>query len=686
MSLFLRPDDKQRIELLWRQSPAAEGLYWGLLNRAMERASAPLLGASDTEWWYHAAEFLSDGAMALALKPAAPLAAWLRSTILAIVRRPIDDWVGPYFRDHDADPPIGHLETAHLGWGVALAVDLAPDIFTREEREEIFDVLRKHCIALCLRWLDGNPIVANWHCVMTAGVALPAAVMGDEDALKRAKHEFQKGQDIFQPDGSYAESLQYGNYAAYAQMLTWESLVRHDPKLSTSLSLDPYARMPSWQAASLFYRKPMSGWGSQPVPRSANFNDSSAIFRPSADLLLHIAVRCRDHAPVEAGLARWLFDQLYCPFVEQAPHDRATFGLVNDFGFLTIPLLPLACDPITPEEAGIPLACGFSCGDMIARDNWQGRTVLAVHGAGEPLHGPGHLHADLNSFILVHNRERLLADPGHTCYRTLVQRLIATSSQTHNLCTFAAEPGPDQPKTAPIEQDKSLRRYFNSSTREAQPPVVRGGKRLLLSRLDDVTAMGSEVAAVYGEPIQEFSRFWLLCGSHVLFVVDHIRSSRPVKTTWNWLLNNRDGQLQMKTFRPDRIVARRGEAGMKLFHMAGGKMHGPTYAHIHDAYHPLPAKLGHGSPGTGTLMHWTEKNALAERIAVHAICMDHYGTIAGWHLKSEEGYAVVLDGPRGSQKWKLRIQGEELIAEEAIHGRTYSVKPDKNAAWKLTRI
>jgi hypothetical protein len=444
--------------------------------------------------------------------------------------------------------------------------------------------------------------------------------------------------------------------------------------------------MPRWQAASLFYRKPMSGWGSHPVPRSANFNDSSAIFRPSADLLLHIAVRCRDHAPVEAGLARWLFDKLYCPFVEQAPHDRATFGLVNDFGFLSIPLLPLACDPITPEEAGIPLACGFSCGDMIARDSWQGRTVLAVHGAGDPLHGPGHLHSDLNSFILVHNRERLLADPGHTCYRTLVQRLITTSSQAHNLCTFAVEPGPDQPKTAPIEQDKSLRRYFNSSTHEAQPPVVRGGKRLLLSRVDDVTAMGSEVAAVYGSPIQEFSRFWLLCGTHVLFIIDHIRSSQPVRTTWNWLLNNRDGQLQMKTFRPDRIVARRGEAGMKLFHLAGGKMHGPTYAHIHDAYHPLPAELGDGAPGTGMLMHWTEKSALCERIAAHAVCMDHYGTIAGWHLKSEEGYAVVLDSPRGSQKWKLRIQGKELIVEDTVNGRTYSVKPDKNSSWNLTKI
>src|SRR5690606_17159584 len=131
--------------------------------------------------------------------------------------------------------------------------------------------------------------------------------------------------------------------------------------------------------------------------------------------------------------------------------------------------------------------------------------------------------------------------------------------------------------------------------------------------------------------IDTFMRFFVLCGEHALFIIDHIVSSRPVRTTWNWLLNNRDGTLDAKPVPPDRLVVRRGDAGLKLFHLGDGQFRGPVYAHVHDAYHPQPDQISEGRPGSGMLYRWQEQTAKTTRTVVHAIPIDHYGAIAGWH-------------------------------------------------------
>ena len=682
MSLFLSPAEKENFECLRRSSPVAQTLFWMLINRAEKRASSPgLTGPATVDyWWHHASDYLTDAAMANALKPSPSLALWIRDVTLSIVRRPRADWIGPAFRDHAGPEPAGNLETAHLTWAVAIALDLAADAFTPVEQEEIAGALRAKGLVLCRRWLDRNNHLANWRCVLNAGVGVAAAVLDDKEQLRHSGEEFRLCQQVFQPDGSYGESLQYGNYAASTQMLTWEALVRRSPELADSLCLEPYCLMPRWQATSLLYNKPLSGWGGHPKPRSANFNDSAALFRPSADLLLHISARSKDKHPLEAGLARWLFDTLYLPGISAKGGGSASFGFDNDFGFLTFALLPQAVAALSPEEAGLPPTSGFSCGDLFARDSWTGRTILAVHGAGDALHGSGHLHGDLNSFILVHNRERLLVDPGHCCYRNLLHELDK-SSQTHNTCTFLAG-------DRTIQQTTRLRRCFNPADRTPEAAVDRRGRRLLLERIDDVTAMGSEVAALYGKPITEFSRFWFLCGTHALFIVDRILFSEPVKTTWNWLLNNRDGDLDLKIIPPDRLVARRGDAGIKLFHLGNGNMRGPIHAHIHDTYQTAPAQKGEGAPGSGQLVRWTEKSPLVERTVVHAICVDHYGSVAGWHFRVEEGFAAILEGPQRSEIWKLKIDTAalEFHIDETITGRRYSITNQPASGWTLNKL
>lgn len=693
MSLFLSTSDKENFLVFHKGNAFSKAIFWALVNRSEKRASTPGLNNSETtaQWWHCASEYLTDAAMVHKFKPSVTLTAWLRDATLSIARRPIADWVGPPFRDHSTNPACGHLETAHLSWALAIVLDLAPEVFSEQERDELTTTLHEKGIALCQRWLDTHSDLANWRCVLNAGVAVAAAVINDKEAIESAVREFNLCLDAFQPDGSYAESLQYGNYAAYALMLAREALTRRDPSLEARLPLAPYVHKPRWDAASLLYLKPLTGWGAYPRPRSANFNDSSAMYRASGDLLLHIAARGKSAYPKDAGLARWLFDTLYLPCFEQPPHDLASFGFINDFGFLSIPLLPQAAAALSPQAAGIGHVSRFSCGDILIRDNWEsdgGTTTLSIRGAGDPLHAPGHLHGDLNSFILTHNKERLLADPGHSCYRNLI-RDLEVSSFSHNTCTFVlSEAGNGSAQEAAkasalIQQTHTCKRLILPSCNLPEPPAHRGGTFRLAARQDDVSVAVSEVAALYGDPISEFTRIWMLCGSHALFVIDRIRSKTPVLTHWNWLLNNRDGQLDLKLVQPDRIVVRRGNAGMKIFHTAKAHLQQPQHAYIHDAYHPLPAQQGEGKSGSGQLIRWAETMPATERLAVHAICVDSPGMIADWHLRQTEG-DIGLESPGATLLWQLHTGADKqtFTLRETVSNRNYTLS-DHNGQWQL---
>jgi len=688
MAIFLSDEERTLINEQRKTEPMNR-FYWALLDRAQKRAQSPGIIGFDTSvhYWHAVAEYMTDAAMAYALKPERDLGIWLRDTTLSLVRRDADDWVGPWFRNHDTELPLGHLETAHLCLAVAAPLDLAPDVFIEAEREEITAKLRDEGIPMCLRWLENRGSLNNWHCIMTFGLASAAAVLDDRVAMQKAVEYFNICVQAYQPDGTYTESLQYSNYASQGLMLAYEALVRRDPSLAKQISAVPYAKGVPWSLYSYFYKKPLTKWGPYPLPRSANFNDSAAIHRPTADVLLHMAVRAQDELPTEAGLATWLFEELYLPYVDQVPYDLMSFGFFNQFGFLAMPLMVHAPAAISPVDTDLPTMAHFSCGDTLVRERWGGRTILAVHGASEPNYGPGHLHGDINSFILVHNQERLLLDPGHACYRSLTRELDV-STKTHNTCTFLVEPDAtsrpeDKANARLLQQSTTLRRLMV----DGQPtePVERGGQHLLSVQEGSISVVGSEAAALYGAPIESFKRFFILCREHALFIIDHITSSQPVRTTWNWLLNNRDGGLNVKLFPPDRLVARRGDAGIKLFHLGGGQFQGPVYAHVHDAYHPLPDQPSEGRAGSGMLYRWQERTPQRERTVIHVIPVDHYGAIAGWHLRQFEDGRTGLEAPNGTGLWTVHVEGDHLqsiiIRDEGKHA-SYRVA-QTHSQWHL---
>lgn len=686
MSLFFSDSERRHFETARFANPTT-ALLWALRERVARRATSPSLLDRDAtvDWWHCTAEYLTDAAFMMAAAPEPAIGAWLRHAALGVARSDAQAWVGPPFRDHGTNPLIGNLETSHLSWGLAASMDLAPQVFSDTEREEITTALREHAIPQCRRWLEHHNIVANWRCVLTAGLAVPAAVLNDRPAMAEAVKHFKVAVQAFQADGSYGESLQYANYAAFHLMLAWEALVRRQPELAQELPLIPQARMVNWAACSHFYKKPMGGdWGALDRPRAANFGDSAAIFRPTADLLLHVAARTSTLEPKTAGVARWLFDTLYLDNPRQGPWDRASFGFVNHYGFLTLPLLGTAAAALTPAEAGLPVLAAFGNGDVLARDAWEGKTVVALRTGGpEPLACCGHLHGDLNSFILVHNRERLLVDPGHSCYRGMIHDL-EISSRCHNTCTFASGSGgfglQEEVHAGILQQHAPPRRLLDAQ-KQPLPPIARATRTQLCSREGDVSVVVSEAAAAYGPDVSEFTRVWLLAGSNALFVVDFIVTPKPMRTTWHWMFNNRDGELELRHVPPDRLVARRGNVGLKIFHVGPGRLANTAQGFVHDAYHPRHGQLGEGASGSGTVVNFTEPASATERCAVHAFVFTDTGLVTNWHLKTADN-GINLADPQ--QSWTLRPEtAQRRLSLQGPAGRTWTVARDAAGRWTL---
>ncbi len=670
MPIFLNDTEKTIILREITNEQSAISLFFGALQkRVYERVSwANLLGPNATTiWWHSAAEYLSDAALSYALRPTEELGQWLQKETLNIIRKDLYEWVGPEFRDH-SDPFTGHLETAHLSWGVSVVYDLAKNAFDESQQQEIRTALRNKALLLCRRWLTQNYHLANWRSILFSGAMVAAVVLEEEQIIGELLPEFELCQDALQEDGSYGESLQYANYLLLALTFAKEAILRKYSYLKQPI-FDVHNTI-NWFATSMFYTKSLEGWGEIPRARAANFNDSAAIFRPSGDVLLHIAARSKNET--EKGLAKWLFETYYLAVPDQGPHDLATLGMRNDWGFLTLPLLTYEARSISPEEASLSLTNSFSNGNAFVRDEWSGKTIIAINGGSELLNGLGHLHGDLNSFILVHNNERLLADPGHSCYRNLIHGL-ESSSQTHNTCTFLIEKESlglqeDLAKASLLEQKSVFprRKIVNGKGGEK---IERGDKRLICAKNEMVSVVGAEVGKAYGQPIQEFSRFWILAGSHVLFIVDQISADYPVTTIWNWVVNNRDGHT---TWQKDKacLTVRKNQSGMKLFHGGSGSFSYPVYGFLHDAYHPEPNQLGEGKSGNALVFRFTEGQKLTTRTVVHAIALDEPDLLTNWNLQATENSFTLQSDTR---KWTLNIKDKNWFSMVSGHGRRWDI-------------
>ncbi|MDF2938092.1 MAG: hypothetical protein K0Q90_3465 [Paenibacillaceae bacterium] len=664
-------EDQGHRKRLW------EAMEERVMSGIMQRVS--LTFPEDTmEWWHLVWERLGDAAFVQAVSPRPELARWVREVLLDLCRRPADDWIGPWFRKRST-PAMGMLETAHIVAAVFTAYDLCGDLFTDGEREEIRQAVKakgmEPCRLAASKYIQEKKKISNWFVVLANGYGTAAVMLGDEAAVEEAIGFYHEGTKLFNGD-SYGESLQYSNYTSIHLVHLREVLLRFDSSLADRLDPGCFVRMIPWYAASLMYMKPLEGWGEQAYPRSINFGDSTAIFRPSGDMLLHAAARCAADYPREAGLARWLFDTAYAD-PRLGPTDAATFGFINSYQFLSVLLLSEAVPAIPPWEADLPLLSPFETGGAIVRDKWkEPDTILAVQGGFQPHHVAAHRHADQNSFILAYRKERFFADSGHCCYRLSSFR---TARETAAHTTWSFVTGQEDGGGKKVIGQKEV--YGNIYT-----PHQAFSYNRIVQQMGHIHVIRADCAELYGDPVIKAERTWIAVMPHILFVVDRLEARTPVQVQSHFVLNNRDNRLKVNEAAENKLVLRRGDAAMKFFLLNADSEaeNNPCrltrhWGYMHDCYHPQPNQKGQGKEGSALIFRYETEVPHVNHTMVYAIAMDQEPQIKGWHLKvPEKGrYFAEPTSHKGGVTLQLPRDGGDWLIHDHANGDVYRVGSDR---------
>ncbi len=654
--------DKRFLQL-WNDYVARVATYTGKEKNEL----APMYDR--TKWWHYVWERVGDAAFVYAMTGDKVVGSYVHDVVMDMYsKKHFDEWTGPWFRKV-TDPGVGRLETSHISCAICTAYDMCPELFSAEEKEKILNSLRERILPWCKRFVENTTSFSNWWIVLFNGYATAAAILNDEAAIEYAVNYFNFCLNAYNKD-SYGESVQYSNYAGLHLVHAYEMLVARKPELAEKLDTSFEANMMKWYAASFMYMKPMNDpdWGDKEYPRTINFGDSAAIFRPTGDVLMHVAKNFAATRPEDAGLAMWLFETTYKE--DLPPYDSSTFGFINTYHYHTF-INYVSTDevkPLSPKEAGMPLVNTFETGTITYRNDWDNpKLILGIQGGYVPNNVAGHRHQDQNSFVLAYNNERLLADPGHCCYR-LCSWKFSKTDDSHNTWTFEKENG-----------DIIHQTIVSKSFSHEGGPMPSMNKLERCEKIDNIFICQSDCAKAYGDEIEKAQRTWIACGDNAMFIVDRIKSKIPVKPIAHFVFNNR-GEMDLtddRVFYKKRVVFRRNGVGIKLLPMDVKSYETEmklNWGFMHDCYHPEPNRLGQGKEGSALIYDYKPTEFVKEYVAVYAIILDTDGNIAKWHTPDVgvNNYYIEPGDKIGGYKLSVEDDGS-LKATDLYMGKEYTI-------------
>lgn len=597
------------------------------------------------DWWHVSWERLSDVAFAQAASPLPDRAEWLRAEVLRICSLPVDEWVGPFFRPRFS-PVVGMLETAHVGLGVATVLELCPGLLDAEETRAVHAALVEKCLLPCERALIARekgfravgvsgaeelvrPDVQNWYWVLLDAYGAVALLTGDADRVAALPERFNFGQRLHNSD-SYGESVQYWGYAAIHITNLLELIAAYAPELVEQLTRPHEAMMP-WLVQSVMFSGQARELGPGSYTTMVNFADSAYTARPPADVLLSVSRFASASDPVNAGLARWLFDLTYSDTV-LAPTELSSFGFFNQVGWRSAVNLLSAAAPLSPAQAALPLAQGFGTGTVVVRDSWTTTAVLAAQAGHEPLNVDSHRHDDYGSFVLGFGGEVFFTDPGHCSYRLRAYQ-DAVRFDAHNTWILR-----DAASGEPLERSRSYR----AAVGKRHGPAASG----------DAVVFSVDLADLYPATVRLARRTWISILPHIVVIVDTVEADEPVLADTQFVLNNRDNQLTVNEASSSRLVLRRDGAAVKFFRLAAeadGVTHDApllrSWSALHDIYQPQVNAPTQGKEGSGVV--YTFPGGPANRFTgVYSVVMSAETDIRGWHINYHDG-AVHVSPPAG---------------------------------------
>ncbi len=619
-----------------------------------------------TKWWHLIWERVGDAAFVYLMNGDERAGAFVHEAVMhTCLNRTPQEWIGPFYRPIE-DEPIAKLETSHISCALCVAYDMCPDLFTDEEKRIITSLLRERILPWSRRHLEKDGYLNNWRMVILNGYVVAACVLGDDEAVAYAVDMFNYLVGAYNSD-SYGESVQYSNYASLHLTHAYEVLTSFDPALADRLDTSYQANLIKWYAANFMYMKPMSdkAWGDKPYPRTLNIGDSAAIFRPTADVLMHVAKRYKTSRPVDAGLAMWLFETTYKE--DLLPYDRSTFGFFNQYHYYTF-INYVSTDelkPLSPKEANMPLIQTFETGITTYRTTWDNpKLILGIQGGYKERNISAHVHLDQNSFILAYNNERMLIDPGHCCYRLWISKFSRTA-ESHNTWTFEKENGEIITQTR-ITGDIRI-------GKTAPMNVIKRSEKI-----DDLFVFQSDCAKAYGDDIIKAQRTWLVLGDDIMIIVDNFKSELPVKPISHYVVNNSGEALtEERVLADNRIVILRNGVSTSFFPLeVNGQKVGMSrnWGALHDCYHPEPNRLGEGKEGSALIYDYKPTDYVTDYTSAHAVLFGKDTDAQKWQITntSENSYRIERTDKKGGLL--LTIESDGILLEDLYKNKKYYIE------------
>lgn len=663
MARFITDNEVARLRAAEKDSFQMK-LYEALKARTYKNTQHPgFVQPTDTqEWWHLCWERASDAAFTWHMEKDEKLGEWIRN--VAFWMRDLEDteWIGPWFRSH-ARPLKGHLETAHVCLAMLEILDLCEGLFTEEEKKSLEDALKVKGMAPALVYcediINAHKHINNWFNVLLMGYGACALYFEDQEAIDKTLIFLRDSYSLYNAD-SYGESVQYSNYASLTLSHLNELILRMRPDLEPNVDLYCYGHLMTWYASSFLYMKP---WDDETIyPRTFNFADSAAVFRPTGDVLAQIATRAQKTMPREAALASWLFETTYA-HPEQGPDEMATFGFYNQFRYHAVLMQPDMCPAKSPAKATLCEAMRFENGHVILRDSWENtRAVLAVQAGYDSMNVTSHRHQDHGSFQFVVGKERMIIDGGHCCYRLNAQRYSASSAQhaTIDFCPETTQKNftvPMTPYYAVYGQKLATGNFYNR-----EKPLVTN---IMNQYVGSTHVLSLDMTAAYGDKATLVRRAFVSALPNAVFIIDQAETTEPLRMRNHFPINNRDNTLDVHRVNDHRYVFRRGGEGLKVIHCenfvdgeSAPSMIQFEWGYCHKYYHPLANQDCQSKEGAAEIYNWIDPKPGKKHLRLVALAAADTVGVRRWHIVKEENGDWHIEDPEKNPVLTVRLKDD----------------------------
>ncbi len=206
-------------------------------------------------------------------------------------------------------------------------------------------------------------------------------------------------------------------------------------------------------------------------------------------------------------------------------------------------------DNIIPSSREtLPVSKVFSAQGMVMRSGWDDKSSIISSRVGP---NSNHYHYDQGSFQIMTNGEVLITDPGHGggYYANLDFLIYNIQAIAHNVMLVDHDPESQTPAD-----------YDNGITSLSNWPHML---HTFTGKIAD--AAEEELASVYKNKLETYTRTLLYTKSGPLFLFDHVKSKSPEGHIYDWLFHSpRNNGMRSLSYSDQRIIIDRPAARLTI--------------------------------------------------------------------------------------------------------------------------